>query len=343
MRLKSFVHISDLHFGLIKPPSKDAPTPLLWATCGLFDGLLGHSYRSLVHLDQFFGDLRQLEQAELIVTGDLTTVCHDKEFATAVRFLSSELKPPEGDHVGLNVRDWSKFAVPGNHDHWCGARTMVGRPGPALNRHFRKLPFMRDPIELATGQTLRFLGIDTDGDVWPFGSDRVLARGSFLSQLTTLEQNLDVLGEREIRVLLLHHSRAARGAKLSINKSSLSALDDFIVKNGISVLLCGHVHQPPKVDTFALPTFKAQFFCTEARCGTTTQLSTIPYAWRNLRRDGASPDSWPNTLLVHRVVGTEDDIWWETSVYAERLRGFELITESEVPELAPQVVHIWPS
>jgi len=47
--------------------------------------------------------------------------------------------------------------------------------------------------------------------------------------------------------------------------------------------------------------------------------------------------------LVHRVTGTEDEVYWETSVYAERLRGFELVTDSEVPELAPQVVRVWSS
>jgi len=69
MRLATFVHISDLHFGdghidpstgrIIQVPEASR----LWATCSPFDGLLGHDSMTLARLQKFFDQIRQDENA----------------------------------------------------------------------------------------------------------------------------------------------------------------------------------------------------------------------------------------------------------------------------------------
>src|SRR5438034_515337 len=99
-RVATFVHISDLHFGnLVRDPVTgelvpDAPTRNLWAIHPLFDGLLGHHYRALVHLEAFVRSLREKERAHLIVTGDVTATGEAREFAMANDFLSGYLNIP---------------------------------------------------------------------------------------------------------------------------------------------------------------------------------------------------------------------------------------------------------
>ena len=83
MRLLTMVHISDLHLGRIGKSGFDAGAPKLWAKWKHFDGLLGHSYLSLVRLEQLFSKLRAEENSVMVITGDLTTVGNSDEFATA--------------------------------------------------------------------------------------------------------------------------------------------------------------------------------------------------------------------------------------------------------------------
>lgn len=65
---------SDLHLGRIGKSGFDARAPKLWAKWKHFDGLLGHSYLSLVRLEQLFSRLKAEENAMLLITGGLTTV-----------------------------------------------------------------------------------------------------------------------------------------------------------------------------------------------------------------------------------------------------------------------------
>src|SRR5947208_511507 len=111
MQLATFVHISDLHFGDIDPTTKNAVAPPYWAKMGEpFDGLLGHSYRSLVRLEQFVANLKKTEETEvrLIVTGDLTTWAASSQFDLASTFLSRDLRPPKHvyQYIGLHEPDW---------------------------------------------------------------------------------------------------------------------------------------------------------------------------------------------------------------------------------------------
>jgi hypothetical protein len=211
------VHISDLHLGRTGKSGFDARAPKLWAKWKHFDGLLGHSYLSLVRLGQLFSRLRAEENAVLVIAGDLTTVGNSDEYATAQDYLGNVLKPPKGNYLGLKYAKWKDFCIPGNHDHWPGAPIIIGPINGDLSKTFGPLP-QQTVVTLSSGNKLQFLRIDSDADISPYGSNRVMARGSFKSQLDKLPLTLGVPEPNEIRVLLLHHSYIATGKILVINK-----------------------------------------------------------------------------------------------------------------------------
>jgi hypothetical protein len=346
MRLATFVHVSDLHFGHLDPVSLNAKAPGLWAKHSGFDGLLGHSYNSLRRLEKFFDQMRRAEDARLIVTGDLTTVGHPDQFAMASGFLGGVLRFSRGRSIGLMAPDWKDRSVPGNHDHWAGHALIWGGPTPGLAATFPTIPYVNDPpLSLPSGHELRFMGIDTDADVSPNGTDRFLARGSFTSQLSSLAAMLNIPTANEIRVLCLHHSQELTSFALKMDALSRDALRDFIVDHDIAVLLCGHVHTPPLVKSFTATHLglgtSAAFL--EARCGTTTQTSTLPYTWQTLL--GNRPRRFnrlPNSLLVHRLFMEGKDIYWGTEVCVERPQDFSIPRSLPSGILVDNYVKVWP-
>jgi 3',5'-cyclic AMP phosphodiesterase CpdA len=342
LRLATFVHISDLHFGEVDRSTFQVTYPAwmiaLWTHAPFFTGLVGHEYAALLDLQQFFTDLRTQEQARLIVTGDLTSCGSVTQLAAAEAYLGEVLKPPLGNFVGLQESDWRKQAIPGNHDHWPGNFFSLGPPGPRFQSWFQHFPYVGPALPLTAGRAqLRFLGagIDTDANVYPGTPDRLLARGSFTTQLLRLSLMLPHRGRDEIRVLLLHHSLAHRGLTLEINPGSRKQLEQFLAVNDIRVILTGHTHeplvQPFQVTTsgpagllrwFAQPTRQVQ--CLEGRCGTTAQATKVPLGWPS---SGHSRDLCVNTLLVHRLYEQDDGrIVWHAETYRRSpMRGFEKV------------------
>jgi Icc-related predicted phosphoesterase len=276
----------------------------------------------LVRLEQLFSKLRAEENAVLVITGDLTTVGNSDEYATARDYLGNVLKPPKGNYLGLKYAQWNELCIPGNHDHWPGAPVIIGPINGDLSKTFGSLP-QQAVITLPSGYKLRFLRIDSDADISPYGSNRIMARGSFKSQLEKLGSMLGVPETNEIRVLLLHHSYIATGKILVINTASKAALHDFILEHDVCALLCGHVHQPPLVEVRTVSRLKQTTHFLDGRCGTTSQRSTVPYEWTTvLGKRPAEEDHWPNSLLVHRLSQEGGDLSWGTEIYLERSDGF---------------------
>ncbi len=321
--LATYLHISDLHIGRLDEKSLNARTQV-FRLCRVFDGLLGHSGDSLMDLEELFKDFHQQEpKVQLIVTGDLTATGHQQEFDIANQYLGGILRGPEGDRVGLEVLDWSGLAIPGNHDHWAGYPIPVGRPTPALQRYFPKLPRIQPVFPLSKGRQLRFLLTDTDADVKPISRERWKALGSFVSQLQTLTAILGRLGpnENEIRVLCLHHSLSYRGSALEIIPQSRIALEKFILDNRIAVLLCGHIHRPPWAKPFPITSAQNSPLCVlEACCGTTTQVD--PTISLKGEHEGLLDTHWENSFLLHRLLEFPGEIRWETEIYLEGRAGF---------------------
>lgn len=201
---------------------------------------------------------------------------------------------------------------------------MFGNPLKALvNNFLGKYPSITF-MDLPSGHRLKFLMINTDADVDGYGQDRFYARGDFNSQLEKLDPLLDPPDENEIRVLLLHHSPAHRDYSLGISRRSRRALNDFIVKHHIAVLLSGHKHTPPLVKTFAAAHAGINRRYLEARCGTTTQQSTLSFGTTTLTGQRPyRPGQLANTLLIHRLEQQGAEISWNTECYFEIPTGFK--------------------
>ncbi|MDQ3917542.1 MAG: metallophosphoesterase, partial [Acidobacteriota bacterium] len=318
MRLATFVHISDLHFS---NQAHDAKVSKIYALFPKLDGFLGHSYKSLMHLEPFFDNLKITEQARLIVSGDLTRVGDSHEFKAADDYLGDELAPPLGGHIGLEEKDWLELTAPGNHDRYPGIPFLWGGPTTTFSTLFPGMPKVVDiPLASSRGHTLKFIFVDTDADVTGWSRKRGKAEGSFTTQLRALRGMLPgTPGELEIRVMCLHHSRAQRGGFLRMDGASRQELDDLIVSHEVRVLLTGHIHDPPLVELSLATGPSGVMKYLEARCGTTTQrnLFHLPYYWRHLPGFKTAKPRWSNSLLVHRLLEENGKIWWEVELALE--------------------------
>jgi len=343
MPMAALVHISDLHIAQLGQKSLNARRQC-WKRWLHLNGLLGHSADSLMDLDEFFDRFRQGEPTvQLIVTGDLTSMGNPHEFDIANQYLSRTLRGPLGDRIGLEVPDWGKRAIPGNHDHWAGYPIPVGPPTHALPKYFPPLPQIQPVLPLGKGRHLRLLRIDTDADVNP--SERFHAFGSFVSQLHSLGAMLSPLGpnDNEIRVLCLHHSPTYLGSYLEITAASRIELYKFILQNRVAVLLCGHIHRPPWVALFPVNRAgRPPLDVVEACCGTTTQID--PSIGREDELEGLVDSPWENSLFVHRLFEWGGEIHWEAELYLEGRAGFVRADRlrNDIPAVTRFKVWPWP-
>jgi hypothetical protein len=146
---------------------------------------------------------------------------------------------------------------------------------------------------LSERRKLVMVAIDTDADLKPSTPSKFWARGNFVNQLDQAEDLFGADPTGEIRVLAMHQSRMQPRYICGMHKKSRQALDSFIRRNRISVLLSGHVHvsdtgdesMRDKNDTWRL---------VESRCGTTSQRSLAPLGCTQLKLQ-------PNSFLVHRI------------------------------------------
>jgi hypothetical protein len=310
-------------------------------------------------LEPFFDDLRSKEKAELIVTGDLTSAGKPQQFAMADQYLGKTYQPPVGRDAGLQIDTnggrWKNLAIPGNHDHWPGRGLlpMFGPPSPDLAVHFptKALPFSRlrqTSLQLSTGKKikLRFFGINTDAEIPPTSMERFFARGSFRDHLRSWAKNLGPPDSDEIRVLLLHHSYLHPDFVLGINDRSYEALDEFLLKMDIPVILTGHTHVPlVKIKSIKDPSKSKSLFFLEARCGTTSQRDNLPYrSWRKLFGGRPRPKVTDNTLLVHRLEERNGQIWWvaETRQLLPDTTGQSSQAYDFLPSGPREEIKVWP-
>ena len=359
-RLATFVQISDLHLGDLDPRTLDATYNDNWQYFRFLDGFLGHSHDSLRKLVDEFDDLRQLEDAQLIVTGDITASGKTEQFQFGGAFLGGVYRPPAGAQrttiLGLRVGNWKDYSIPGNHDHWPGIdhswRPKIrGKPNSELAATFHKLPRVQDFRLAKSGYLIRFLWINTDGDVHPNRDDRLLARGKFDSQLTNLAALLPGPEKKEVRVLCLHHSMSYRADSrlgqyarvLEIDDDSRRELERFIVEHDLAVLLCGHLHDPPKVESFSAVNLERTVEYLEAQCGTTSQRSELPAHWKNWRRRQAEiKRTYPNCFLVHRLEEEDDGLYWTSGVFWEMTAKFDQHKPYEAEVLKTDRFRVWP-
>jgi len=323
--LETFLKISDLHIGDFDVTGS-AVVHASWAKCKLFEGFLGHHYRALRALCTFADGLRRRENAQLIVTGDLTSCGSQDQFRDATLYLAAKL-PSSSTGLGLQWPAWSTAGISGNHDQWPGTNSVTGAATAGLAATISPAPWIKILPRLATGHFVTFMFVDTDADVGPMSMHRVFARGCFTSQLDELDSILQAPLPQEVRVLVLHHSRSfgpgGPFSRLRITHRSYAALNSFIVDKNIQVLLSGHIHAQ-YLNLDAVPTHDGSTRqLLECRCGTTTVRNAIPPNWRNLW--GAFP-AWklrPNMAIVHRVVRKVDGtVVWRPEEYLLGPYGF---------------------
>lgn len=338
-RLHTLLHISDLHFGV---PSSSAPggaPPTKWRHLEYTDGWLGHNDSALAHLEDYAIELA-LEEPTLLVTGDLTACGKPSEFTLATAYLTKTITLPFRE-TGLGVPDALSRSISGNHDQWPGSIRILGGPSPGLTATFTKtppppFPFPPVSIALTKRRKLSIYGIDSDADVFSIGLNRFFARGRFLSQLQALASMIGPRAKHEIRVLLVHHSPAYNeGHKLAVDTRSLKALWGFVEQHHISVMLTGHIHRPlPRVSYVSHK--GVRWPVLEARCGTTTQTDEMPLNW--IAKGTNDPLRFPrNSLLVHRLYDTGDEIEWRTDLMWRGESGY-----SQAVPLMNRPVCVWP-
>jgi hypothetical protein len=250
--LKEFIHISDLHFAEIDEtgdPVYDAKLPETWSQAPWLKGMVGHNPRAIKELAAFFRKRCSPDRPKpvLVVTGDLTCIGRDGEFEAARSYLGAGI-PQDDDTIGLGVRDWRRYGILGNHDFWPGAVDPFLTRNKIAAELCHDLPSVTTKISLGAGFSIRLVRINSDDDVWTTGQlvtplqyyNRVAATGCFANQLLDAGQKLTRLDDQspdpgEIRVLLLHHSRAIGSG---ITERSSRDLDDFIASRS-SADVCG--------------------------------------------------------------------------------------------------------
>jgi hypothetical protein len=395
--LQTFIQISDLHFGDLGRRGEVVHAvgmKTLWTLCPFFKGLAGHEPRALIDLMDFVEEMRQGDPGiVLLVTGDLTSTGKASQVGRALQFIGAELPPPSARAVGLRTGTWldeamrggdrtgsRHQAIPGNHDHWPGRvfvsiRAMelaffwlLGRPQSHMRQWRRHLPFIqqtRFPLR-GTQVHLRFLALNSDADVGGWGPQRVLARGSFHTQLQRLERELGPADPNEVRILLLHHSLAYRAdhppykgptwlsrlwhkcfrpsalGVLEINAASRRLLRRLLGRLEVSVILTGHTHQVHVACDHVLSPKLRRIQFLEACCGTTTQLTEVPRKWPALFDGSEKRKLDPNTLLIHRLFAENQRIVWKTETWRRGDNGFERARENALGEPWASDLVVWP-
>jgi hypothetical protein len=231
---------------------------------------------------------------------------------------------------------------------------IFGRPTAGLKKYFNQpFPIVAPPLEIKKGLNLRFLFIDTDAEVSPFGANRFLARGDFVSQLVALRDQISLGTPGEIRVLVMHHSlmppppqspptaatqqhKTALPAPMEITSGTRKVLDHFLVDYGIKIIMCGHLHVP-RLTKYDASNGTERTTVLEARCGTTTQRDEYPY--EIVRLISAGRRLPPNTLILHRVIQRNRSLLWRSEIFWRSRSGrFVGSSEYDSPSLPSQLM-----
>lgn len=340
-RLFSILQVSDLHFGRLLS-NGNARLPPGLAFVSAMTGQLGHHRIAARDLRRFVTGCRVAGRPDLVVVGgDLTAVGAPDEFDLARSFLGAGPSHPDFG-VSLGLTDWVETSVPGNHDQWPGSGWILGAPTPGLAATFQNaFPTVRS-FSLAGGLTLTFVMVDSDAEVWPVSGSRLFGRGRFAGQMASLGRILPRCGDREIRVLVVHHAisdgtvplsagatpfprRAsnARWRRLEIAPDSLLALEHALVDHAFRVVMTGHRHLA-RLATLTASNGTASRPVLEAQCGATTQRDVYPgHLLHRTRGPFPLPALPANALILHDLVRRDGALVWTAEIYRRAPgRGF---------------------
>ncbi|MBP8807703.1 MAG: metallophosphoesterase [Kofleriaceae bacterium] len=328
--LATLFHISDLHIGdvdwagalradeRLEPRYED-----WWRHWSLFDGYFGHDHRALTHVVDALIELQRSAVNPIVVfTGDLTACGRASQFLMGATFLGSQVVLEQHNLLGLKQPSALVRSVPGNHDCWPGSGRILGPRSLAIESLFGACPRVQR-VPLDGGRALVLIQLDTEANVEPWGLNRLAARGEFHGQLTRAAGLLTGDPAREVRVLVLHHTRLTNAwFSERICARTAEELAAFIADYHVDVLLTGHVHEPL---VGARPVDGQRRASLEFCAGTTAQRPEPPHRWRLSKRRHARR-SRHNTLLVHRVSEADDgSLHWSADIQARVDDGFASI------------------
>jgi hypothetical protein len=313
-RLLTLIQVSDMHFG--RPDPISAEVKDWWCRFPALSGYFGHCGRALRYLDDEIAKIRANEpDTVLLMSGDLTAYASDEQFILAISYLEGQAYFSHGRSMGLQFGHSGTVKIPGNHDHWSGKSAMspldlvmYGGPTDLFRSIFLPMPKVLLDRPLDNDRRLLIVGLDTDAGLTDDSPSKFLARGSFVGQLQQAEDLFDGDPTSEIRVLVMHHSRMHMRFVCGIHEKSRKALDQFLVRHRVRVLLTGHVHVcRSEVET--LHDQSSKWVLLESRCGTTSQRSLEPVGCPKMKLQ-------PNSFLVHRLYCELDgSIRWEVEEF----------------------------
>jgi len=277
-----------------------------------------------------------------VVSGDLTACGATHQFSLASDFLGPPY-PGSNFTFGLGLVNWADASISGNHDQWPGSNRIFGNPTAGLAQFLSgTYPRVGPLTALDQAASIRFLFVDSDADVSPFSRDRLLARGQFVSQLTTLRSVVPARQHGEIRVLVVHHAVSTLGypqvkhpeafprpssagrRRLEIDRKTLHVLEHALVDLDIQVIFTGHLHVP-RLGEFTASNDVESIQVLEARCGTTTQLDRYPYeVLQQLPYKRILP---PNTLICHELIRRDGGLVWRAQIYW-RAKGRGVVSDA---------------
>lgn len=246
------LHISDVHF---------------YAFYGSFNGLFnkrllgnfhGLLYRQFSYdrrfADQFITKAEKLQPDSVIISGDLTTTAHEKEFSLASHFIKK-------------LQAFTKvFVVPGNHDAYLSSSREL---------FYKELgPLGVFPPEL---QTHRCATVNLDNNHSLVLIDNAVATPFFYSngkvttqQIAHLEQELKKLPQTNHITLVNHFPYHCTNCRKNLIEGELY-LQLFKKFPNIKLYLSGHLHhqkiltsqKPYQLDCGSLTHKKGGFFCID--------------------------------------------------------------------------------
>jgi len=196
------------------------------------------------------------ELINVVVSGDLTRIGSESEFAVAHTLLRSSARltqVPPPDLLGYSIPDDQFTSVPGNHDQY-GAGFMAAQNPALTGVHFEVTPWHRRLVDSNDQVTLDLFAIDTNSGFIPAPQGgNFLAWGAISAQQFTqlealLNANPPVRG-RTVRALMMHHSLSYFGGAVgsllwtsALLPPSRQRLRRICANHEISAILTGHTH-----------------------------------------------------------------------------------------------------
>ena len=230
----TIAHISDLH--LLKLSGAGVLSFFNKRMVGGVNLLLNRAHHHRVDVvEQALRQLVEIAPDHLVVTGDVSNLSLDAEFALGVELLGAF-----GDASRVSV-------VPGNHDNYTYEAARQGR----FDRHFE--PWLRSAVQCSSNETLypyvKLLdGVAIIGLSSSVPTPPPLATGRVSDR--QLEGLIELLRHREVRsrfkLVLVHHPLGLRRATLLRRLRRLSnagALRRILMDEGADLLLHGHNHR----------------------------------------------------------------------------------------------------